>query len=73
MVRHIDAIFTKGAFQPLEPLTLPEGTCVHLSVEEQTSAKRLPRTPKIYSPKLVHKEDVAKFVMKVREISDAGI
>ena len=73
MVRHIDAIFSKGAFQPVEPLTLPEGTRVHLSVEEQASGKFLPRAPKIYSPKLVHKEDAAKFVMEVRETGDAGI
>jgi len=73
MVRHIDAIFSKGSFQPIEPLSLPEGTRVHLSVEEQTSGKLLPRTPRIYSPRLVHREDAAKFVMEVRETGDAGI
>src|SRR5436853_30425 len=31
MVRHVDAIFSQGAFRPLEPLMLPEGTRVHLS------------------------------------------
>jgi len=36
MVRHVDAIFSQGAFRPLEPLVLPEGTRVHLSAEEKT-------------------------------------
>jgi predicted DNA-binding antitoxin AbrB/MazE fold protein len=72
MVRHIDAIFSQGAFRPLEPLALPEGTRVHLSVEED-SARPLPRAAKIRSPKLAHPEDVADFVMEVREAHDAGL
>jgi predicted DNA-binding antitoxin AbrB/MazE fold protein len=32
MVRRVDAIFTQGTLHPVEPLTLPEGTRVHLSV-----------------------------------------
>jgi predicted DNA-binding antitoxin AbrB/MazE fold protein len=39
MVRHVDAIFSQGAFRPLEPLPLPEETRVHLSVEEQTKTR----------------------------------
>jgi predicted DNA-binding antitoxin AbrB/MazE fold protein len=55
MVRHVDAIFSRGTFRPLEPLTLPEGARVHLSVEEETSTELVPqRTPKIRTPKLAH-------------------
>jgi predicted DNA-binding antitoxin AbrB/MazE fold protein len=70
MVRRIDAIFTQGTFRPLEPLALPEGTRVHLSVEEETSAIRV---PKIHTPKLAHPEDAADFAMEVRETGNAGV
>lgn len=74
MVRHVDAIFSRGAFRPLEPLTLPEGTRVHLSViEEETGAALAPRAPKIHSPKLAHAEDAADFVMEVQGADDAGV
>ena len=67
MVRHIDAIFSQGAFRPVEPLALPEGTRVHLSVEEAVRAGRAPATARIRTPKLAHREDAADFVMEVRE------
>ena len=67
MVRHVDAIFSQGAFRPLEPLALPDGTRVHLSVEEETNASPLRRAAKIHTPKLAHPEDAADFVMEVRE------
>jgi predicted DNA-binding antitoxin AbrB/MazE fold protein len=74
MVRHVDAIFSHGAFRPLEPLTLPEGTRVHLSVEEETVTKPAPpRTAKIHTPMLAHPEDAADFIMDVREADDAGV
>jgi predicted DNA-binding antitoxin AbrB/MazE fold protein len=73
MVRHIDAIFSQGAFRPLEPLALPEGTRVHLSVEEQTSASSTPPTARIHTPKLAHPEDAADFVMEVQETGNAGV
>jgi predicted DNA-binding antitoxin AbrB/MazE fold protein len=66
MVRHVDAIFSQGAFRPLEPLALPEGTRVHLSVEDQTNASLVPPAAKIHTPKLAHREDAADFVMEVR-------
>jgi predicted DNA-binding antitoxin AbrB/MazE fold protein len=72
MVRHVDAIFSHGAFRPLEPLALPEGTRVHLSVEE-TTASPVRRAAKIHTPKLAHPEDAADFVMDVREAGDAGV
>jgi predicted DNA-binding antitoxin AbrB/MazE fold protein len=74
MVRHIDAIFSHGTFRPLEPLALPEGTRVHLSVvEEEEGASPARRVPKIHSPKLAHPEDAADFVMQVQGTGDAGI
>jgi predicted DNA-binding antitoxin AbrB/MazE fold protein len=63
MVRHVDAIFSQGAFRPLEPLALPEGTRVHLSVEEEANDSAVRRTAKIHSPRLAHPEDAADFVM----------
>ena len=35
MSHDIRAIFDKGVFRPLEPLDLPDGTCVHLRVDEE--------------------------------------
>ncbi len=73
MVRHVDAIFSQGAFRPLEPLVLPEGTRVHLSVEEEPDSGSVPRTAKLRTPRLARPEDVADFVMEVRESNDAGV
>ena len=73
MVRQVAAIFTQGAFRPIEPLALPEGTRVHLSVEEETSARPLASAARIHTPKLAHPEDAADFVMEVRETDDAGL
>ena len=66
MVRHVDAIFSQGAFRPLEPLALPEGTRIHLSVQEETDAKPVPATGKIHTPKLVHANEASDFLMEVR-------
>jgi predicted DNA-binding antitoxin AbrB/MazE fold protein len=73
MVRHVDAIFSQGAFRPVEPLSLPEGTRVRLSVEEASSAGSVSPAATIRTPKLAHKEDAADFVMDVREAGDAGV
>jgi hypothetical protein len=73
MVRHVDAIFSHGAFRPLAPLALPEGTRVHLSVEEETNASPLPPPAKIHTPKLAHPEQAADFVMEVGENGNAGV
>ena len=72
MIRQVDAIFSQGAFRPLEPLAMPEGTRVHLSVEE-TSASAVPVTARIHTPKLAHREDAADFVMEVRENGNRGV
>ncbi|MGN6371193.1 MAG: antitoxin family protein [Phycisphaerae bacterium] len=73
MVYHIDAIFTQGALRPLEPLSLPEGTRVHLSVQEDTTTGTLPPPARIRTPRLAHPEDAADFVMEVRESRDSCV
>ena len=73
MVRHVDAIFSQGAFRPLEPLELPEGARVHLSVEEDTNTSSMPRVARILTPRLAHSEDARDFVMEVRETDDASL
>ncbi len=73
MVRQVDAIFSQGAFRPLVPFALAEGARVRLSIEEKTNGSAVPPPAKIYSPKLVHPEDVANFVMEVGEAGDAGV
>jgi hypothetical protein len=73
MVHRVDAIFSQSAFRLLEPLALPEGTRVHLSVEEETNASPVRRAAKVHTPKLAHPEDAADFVMDVRESGNAGV
>ena len=73
MVRHVDAIFTQGALRPLEPLALPEGARVHLSVEPYADSGTLPPAATVHTPRLAHAEDAADFVMEVREKRDAGV
>jgi predicted DNA-binding antitoxin AbrB/MazE fold protein len=73
MVRRVEAIFSQGAFRPVQPLALPEGTRVQLSVEDQANAQPIPSVPKIFSPKLAHPKDAADFRMEVRETGNAGV
>jgi predicted DNA-binding antitoxin AbrB/MazE fold protein len=73
MVRHVEAIFSQGAFRPVEPLALPEGTRVHLSVEEETNTGPVRSSAKIHTPRLAHREDAGDFVMEVREAGDAPL
>jgi hypothetical protein len=74
MVRHVEAIFTQGAFRPLKPLALPEGTRVHLSVEEAAHTSPLPPATTIHTPKLARSQDAADFAIEVRETgTDAGV
>ena len=35
MIHNIDAIYDQGVFRPVQPVVLPEGTRVHLRVEEE--------------------------------------
>ena len=39
MVHNINAIYDHGVFRPMEPLVLPEGTCVRLRIEEENGAE----------------------------------
>jgi hypothetical protein len=73
MVRHVDAVFSRGAFRPLEPRSLPEGIRVRLSAEEQAGASGAPPVARIHTPKPARPEDAAVFVMEVRETGDAGV
>jgi predicted DNA-binding antitoxin AbrB/MazE fold protein len=73
MVRHVDAIFSQGTFRPLEPLGLPEGTRVHLRVEDEVNAKPVRPVARIHTPKLARPEEAADFVMEVRETGHAGV
>ena len=36
MSHEIDAVYNNGAFVPVTPVAIPEGTQVHLRVEEKT-------------------------------------
>src|SRR5258706_2995494 len=71
MVRHVDAIFSQGALRPLGPLALPEGTRVHLRVEDDTTGSTLPPAAKIHTPRLAHPEDTADFAIEVPWTADA--
>ena len=66
MVRRFDAIFGQGALSLLEPLAMPEGTRVHLSVEEETAQSPIRTVAKIRTPKLANLRDAADFVMEVQ-------
>jgi len=73
VIRQVDAIFSQGALRSLEPLALPEGTRVLVSVEEDASAGPVVPATKTHTPKLAHPEDAANFVMEVRETGNAGV
>jgi predicted DNA-binding antitoxin AbrB/MazE fold protein len=40
MVHNIDAIYDQGVFRPIQPLSLPAGTRVHLRIEEENGARK---------------------------------
>jgi predicted DNA-binding antitoxin AbrB/MazE fold protein len=40
MVHNVDAIFDNGVFRPIEPLALPNGSRVHLRVENQSENEK---------------------------------
>jgi predicted DNA-binding antitoxin AbrB/MazE fold protein len=78
MVLHVDAIFSHGAFRPLQPLTIPEGTRVHLSVEEEgveegTALGSVNPAAKIRTPRLAHSKDAVAFVLEVRGNDDPSL
>jgi predicted DNA-binding antitoxin AbrB/MazE fold protein len=74
MIHDIDAIYDHGVFRPLQRLAMPDGTRVHLRIEETThDVKATVTTAHIYSPRLAHSEQSADFEMEVREVRDAGV
>jgi hypothetical protein len=78
MAINVHATYRDGLIHPVHPLNLPEGTELELTVEAAdppTSpvAANTPTPARIFSPKLVHPEQIADFQMEFREISDAGV
>lgn len=67
MVLHVDAIFTQGAFRPLNPLTLPEGTRVELRIEICIHTDSPWSVAKMCTPRLARRAAITDFVMSVRE------
>lgn len=41
MIHNIDAIYDHGVLRPIGPLPLPDGTRVHLRVEEKNGAEKV--------------------------------
>jgi predicted DNA-binding antitoxin AbrB/MazE fold protein len=73
MVRRVDAIFSHGAFRPVEAVAIPEGTRVVLSVEDVEVVNSALRAGKIRTPRLADPKDAAHFVMEVRRADDAAL
>ena len=74
MSHDVDAIYDQGVFRPLQPLVLPEGTQVHLHVEESLTARHEPNhVGRIYSPRLANPQQAGDFVMEAREAPHAGV
>jgi predicted DNA-binding antitoxin AbrB/MazE fold protein len=74
MIHDVDAIYDQGVFRPLEPLVLPEGTRVHLRIEQEKHDGSVALLgARVYSPRLAHPVQAADFEMEVREVPDAGL
>jgi predicted DNA-binding antitoxin AbrB/MazE fold protein len=74
MTHDVDAVYDHGVFRPLEPLVLPEGARVHLRIEDtKHDGITLASGAQIYSPRLIHPEQVTDFMMEVGEVPDAGV
>lgn len=65
MIQDIVAIYDHGIFRPLQPIALPEGTKVHLSIDQQAGADRPVNC--VYSPRLADPAQISEFEMEVRE------
>jgi predicted DNA-binding antitoxin AbrB/MazE fold protein len=74
MTHDIEAIYDQGVFRPLAPLVLPDGSRVHLHIEEDKRRTTAPSsTARVHSPRLVHPEQMADFKMEIREVPDDGV
>jgi predicted DNA-binding antitoxin AbrB/MazE fold protein len=73
MIHNIDAIYDQGVFRPVAPLTLPNGTPVHLRVEELSGADGTqPNQPEVEIPTLL--ERMKDFVGTVHDLPpDASV
>ncbi len=69
----IDVVYDHGVLRPLEPLALPEGARIRAHLETGENGPSPPPPARMMSPRLVHPEQAADFVMQVREVSDAGV
>ncbi len=66
MTYDIDAIFEQGVFRPLEPVLIPAGTRVHLSVNREVASIEI--AGRLRSPRLANPEQAADFQMEVRQM-----
>lgn len=79
MIHEVEAIYDHGALRPLTPLSLAEGTRVHLRVELSNGTKQIPiesrelGIARLSSPRLSHPEQAADFTMEVTEAIDARL
>jgi predicted DNA-binding antitoxin AbrB/MazE fold protein len=65
MIQHIVAIYDHGIFRPLQPIALPEGMKVHLSIDQQSGADG--PVSRICSPRLADPSQSMEFEMEVHE------
>jgi predicted DNA-binding antitoxin AbrB/MazE fold protein len=79
MTIHIHATYRDGLIHPDQPLNLPDGAELRLTVEtlaavDRSAAGEKTDSPiRIYSPRLAHPEQLVDFQMDVQQISDAGV
>jgi predicted DNA-binding antitoxin AbrB/MazE fold protein len=77
MTINVHATYHDGLIHPAHPLNLPEGSELELTIKAATPAERVAENElppaRIFSPRLVHPEQIADFQMEVREIPDAGV
>lgn len=67
----IDAIFDDGVFRPTAPISLPQGTRVHLNVTEGESTPQA--RGRVLSPRLADPMQAVDFQLEVLESSDGGL
>jgi predicted DNA-binding antitoxin AbrB/MazE fold protein len=63
MNHNVDAIFDHGVFRPLQPVSFPEGTKVHLSFSQ--AAESDVDTSRLMSPRLANTAQTTDFALEV--------
>lgn len=71
MSHNVDAIFDHGVFRPLQPVSFPEGTRVHLSVSQAPESES--KSHRLMSPRLANPDQAADFALEIVESTDAGV